>query len=139
MFSLWVGSEGFGQGIEDVFDQRSQRAVDPGRVRDDGAVSIFVIGEINGDEEVTLRRDALPVNRQQGAAVPDLVEGAIGVVLLDQGGVTVPVGIVWMARTGVVLDQAFDEVLDGGIRGIRGRDLGQVRGGFEGDHVGCPP
>jgi hypothetical protein len=99
------------QGIQDVFDQFAQLIIDPWLVRVDEAEVVLVVCEIDGDEEVALLRDAFPVAVHQGAAVPDLVEIPVGVAFLDQDGVAVPVGVVGMTLPGVVLDEAFDEVL----------------------------
>ena len=67
------------------------------------------------------------------------MEGAVGVAFLNQDGAAVSVGVVRVTLPGVVLDQSFDEVLDDGIRGVGGREPGEVFGGFERDHVGVPP
>ena len=134
-----INSKGFRKWIQDVFDEFLQLAIHPWSIRDDEAEAVFVVGEIDGDEEVTLLRDAFPVDVQQGAAVPDLVEFPVDVALLDQDRVSIPVGVVGMTLPGVVGDEPLDEVFDGGICGIGGREFCEVFGGFESDHIWGPP
>jgi len=131
---LGVNSKGFSrQGIEDVFDEFTQLAVNPGCVRDDETEAVLVVGQVDRDEEVTLLRDAFPVDVLQGAAAPDLVEFSVGVALLDQNDVAVRLVVVGLTRGGVFGDEAIDEVFDGGIRGIIGWEFAEVFGGFERD------
>jgi hypothetical protein len=101
--------------------------------------AVFVVGQVDGDEEAALQHDAFPGNRQQGTAVPVLVEGAVLVAFLDQDGVAVPVGVVRMALPGVVLDKPIDEILDGGKCGMVFGELAEVLGGFERDHMRVTP
>ena len=71
-------------------------------------------------------------------AVPDLVKGAVHVVLLDQDDVAVVLPVVGLAGRGVGRDEAVDEFPDGGEGGVLGFELGEVFGGFERDHMWLP-
>jgi hypothetical protein len=75
----------------------SQFAIDPGCVQDDEHEAVLVVGQVDGDEKVALFHDSLPVNLQQGAAVPDLVEGSIHVGFLDENDVAVVFMVVGLA------------------------------------------
>jgi hypothetical protein len=63
--------------------------------------TVFVVGQVDGDEKVALLHDPIPVEIQQCAAVPYLVECALHVCFLYQEDVSVIVGIVGTTRRGV--------------------------------------
>ena len=52
-FLLCVGG---GYRVEDVFDHFAQLAVDPVGVGDDEGESVFVVGEVDGDEEIVTQK-----------------------------------------------------------------------------------
>ena len=116
-----------------------QIAVHPWRVRDDEHEAVFVVGKVDGDEEAISEHDPLPVDVQQGAPVPDLVEVSIDVGFLDEDDVAVVLPVVGLAGRCVCGDESLDEFLDSGMGGVGWGKFGEVFGGFECDHMRLPP
>ena len=71
-------------GIEVRLDDLPESAPNPGRIRDDEDEAELVVGEEDGPEEVPDLQDPLPGDVEQGPVVPDVGEGSLDVLLLDQ-------------------------------------------------------
>ena len=120
--------------IEYVLYEFPQFTGDPWGVWNGERQAVLVVGQVDGDEEITPKHDPFPGNVQKGASVPELIQGAIDVAFLDQDDVAVIFGVVSPTGRTVGRDELIDEFLDGGVGGVVGRELAEVFGGFERDH-----